>query len=503
MNRLLLLVYLLCSFEVRAQDKLYSERYRPQFHYTPAKNWCNDPNGLVYFNGNYHLFFQYNPEGNRWGHMSWGHAISHDLVHWKQLPLAIPEEKGFMIFSGSAVLDTQNTSGLARQPGSWPMVAVYTGNMSRDPAHPEQTIQAQQIAYSLDSGTKWTQYAKNPVIDLHLADFRDPSAFWYAPDKKWILATVLPKEHVIRFYSSPNLIEWTQLSDFGPAGDTTDIWECPSLVEVPIADGGGKKKWVLFNSLPGTMQYFVGEFDGQKFTSENPPSKIFRPDYGSDFYAGIVYNDLPAGHFPILLGWANNWAYAQDIPTSPWKGMMSLPRALSLKKDNQSWILLQRPVQTLSGLRNKSWEKDNIQVNGTTTIPMTSNQCEIEMSWHPKANEVSGIYLAEGKGRPLKIGYDANQGQLFFDRTGVGEQSFNAAFGKRSGYSSGIHLKNGELTLRIFFDHSLVEIFANDGESVMTLQIFPAHGNDRLALFSEKGNMQFDRVSIWTMKSIW
>src|SRR5215470_16981480 len=333
------------------QDKKpYAEPYRPQVHFSPRRNWTNDPNGLVYFDGEYHLFNQYNPYGNKWGHMSWGHAVSADLVHWKHLPLAIPEKDSVMIFSGSAVIDKTNTSGFAKKPGQVPMVAIYTAHVISDASKPDDYRQEQHIAYSLDKGRAWTKYSANPVLDIHKKDFRDPKVFWFEKQKKWIMAVVLPHEHRVQFYSSPNLKQWTYMSEFGPAGDVENIWECPDLLQVPIENSGGRKKWVLINSQQTTMQYFVGEFDGTSFRSENSSNKIYRPDFGPDYYAAVTYN-LPSNQLPVLLGWANNWTYANDIPTFPWKSAMALPRNLSLRKIGSEWILIQQPIAALNLLR--------------------------------------------------------------------------------------------------------------------------------------------------------
>ena len=488
---------------VSGQDKQFSEKYRPQFHFTPAANWTNDPNGLVYYNGKYHLFYQHNPFGNVWGHMSWGHATSTDLIHWTHLPVAIPEENGTMIFSGAAVIDEHNTSGFATKKGQVPMVAIYTGHYIADTNNKENYLQSQNVAYSLDEGKTWTKYKKNPVLDQHKKDFRDPCVFWYAPKKKWIMVVVLPHEHIVQFYGSPNLLSWTHLSDFGPAGDVKDIWECPSLIQVPIVNGNGKKKWVLFNSQQVTMQYFVGEFDGNKFTSQNPASEIYRPDFGPDFYAGITYNHLPSDQPPVLFGWANNWSYANDIPTKPWKSMMGMPRQLSLKKIDNAWILFQKPVPAVYKLRGDDWQDTKLAVDNEKALPVYSQQCEIELNWQPTANTVSGIYLAAGKTNRLIIGYNATEQTLFMDRSNAGDVSFHKKFQELSKYETKVPIREKELRLNIFFDQSIVEVFINGGEKVMTMQIFPEEAYSGISLYSTGGTNTFQDVKFWKMGSAW
>jgi sucrose-6-phosphate hydrolase SacC (GH32 family) len=246
----------------------YSEPFRPQYHFTPEENWMNDPNGLVYYEGEYHLFYQYNPFGNKWGHMSWGHAVSPDMVHWKHLPLALPAADGVMIFSGSAVIDWHNSSGFGKN-GQPPMVAIYTGCRADSDG-----VQFECLAYSNDKGRTWTKYSGNPVIDLNSKDFRDPKVQWYEPTKSWIMTVSLSAEHKVCFYGSPNLKNWTLLSKFGPAGATGGVWECPDLFQLPV-EGTHEKRWVLaVNINPGSIaggsggQYFIGQFDGKQFTAD-------------------------------------------------------------------------------------------------------------------------------------------------------------------------------------------------------------------------------------------
>ncbi|MGW0494303.1 GH32 C-terminal domain-containing protein [Streptomyces sp. NPDC003007] len=289
---------------VAADPPPRSERYRPQFHFTPEKNWMNDPNGLVYHKGEYHLFYQYNPSGNVWGDMSWGHAVSKDLVHWKELPLALSHDDEEMVFSGSAVVDRDNTTGFGTRQNP-PMVAVYTSH------HKSTGIQAQSLAYSTDRGRTWTKYQGNPVIDIGSKEFRDPKVQWHEPTKRWLMTVSLSTEHKVRFYASKNLKDWELLSDFGPAGATGGVWECPDLF--PLAVDGDKDniKWVLVvNINPGGIaggsaaQYFLGDFDGKKFTAEDkgtytPPAGTVTQDFEhTDFGAwtttGTAFGAGPA-----------------------------------------------------------------------------------------------------------------------------------------------------------------------------------------------------------------
>ncbi|MET7457640.1 GH32 C-terminal domain-containing protein [Streptomyces sp. NPDC005574] len=282
----------------------YSETYRPQFHFTPEKNWMNDPNGLVYYQGEYHLFYQYNPDGDSWGNMSWGHAVSTDLVHWKQLPLALSHDDQEMVFSGSAVVDRDNSTGFGTRSDP-PMVAIYTSH-SKDGGR-----QAQSLAYSTDRGRTWTKYRGNPVLDIGSTEFRDPKVQWYQPTRSWLMTVSLSTEHKVRFYSSKNLKDWRLLSDFGPAGATGGVWECPDLFPLAVDGDRNHVKWVLVvNINPGGIaggsaaQYFVGDFDGRKFTADGPGTytppagdllqNFEASDFGTWTTTGIAFGQAPA-----------------------------------------------------------------------------------------------------------------------------------------------------------------------------------------------------------------
>ena len=312
-------------------------QWQPQLHFSAPPNWINDPNGPILLNGQYHLFFQFNPFGDQWGHMSWGHAVSSDLVHWKQLPLALPEENGVAIFSGSTVEDKDNTSGLCgtrgeKTPGC--LVAIYTG-ASTDK-------QTQNLAFSRDSGTTWTKFPGNPVIDPGLKDFRDPKVFWYEPGKSWIMVVALPTQHKVRFYRSKDLRQWELAGEFGPAGAVSGVWECPDLFELPVRDGDGNLDSHPLASQrqlnPGgpaggsADQYFVGQFDGSRFTLDHPYSGVHWVDWGKDFYASTSFSNLPPGQDPIWIAWMSNWQYASKLPSLPGRGEMTLARSLYLRE---------------------------------------------------------------------------------------------------------------------------------------------------------------------------
>ena len=401
-----------------------------------------------------------------------------------------------MIFSGSCVVDENNTSGFAKQPGQIPMVAIYTG-------HIEGKNQSQHLAYSLDDGRTWTKYKANPVLDLGKKDFRDPNVFWYAPDKKWIMAVVLPMERQVQLYSSENLLKWNLLSSFGPAGDVTGIWECPGLFQVPVKDEPGKTKWVLMLSPAPYMQYFIGDFDGTTFKNSNAGTKIYRPDYGPDYYAAIAYTNLPKGSTPVSIGWVNNWNYAIDIPTTPWKSAMSLPRELTAAKINNEWILLQKPVAGITSLREKPYTGKNIPVNAATAIPLKSQVVEIKIEMKVSAKNICGIRLAKNGEHYIEIGYDAEKQLLYIDRSKSGDTSFNPAFAKQSRYEAPLPAVNGKINLHIFFDKSIVEVFANDGQAAMTAQLFPAAADNGIELFSTGRKVIFNSVQCWTIKPVW
>jgi fructan beta-fructosidase len=494
------------TLSIRPPAPLYAERYRPAYHFTPERNWLNDPNGLLYADGVYHLFYQYNPRGDTWGHMSWGHATSPDLLHWRHLPVAIPES-GVMIFSGSAVNDRANTSGLGAG-GAGPLVAIYTGH---DGARGRQD---QRIASSTDGGLTWADYPGNPVIVLGLADHRDPKVFWHERTRQWVMVVSLAAERRVQFYGSSDLIHWTHRSDFGPAGAPGfPNWECPDLFELPI-EGEAGSRWVLQvdgggGGPSGGMagQYFVGAFDGERFTSDNPPETTLWVDHGRDFYATQSYNDAPDGR-RIWIAWMNGSPYTGVIPTSPWRGAMSLPREVSLVRTWEGVRLRQRPVREVESLRGEP-----IVLRGVTVPPgvtplgdrgIAGDALEIIAVFRLGAAKRFGLRVRESAGgNPAEyttVGYDARLREMFVDRRRSGNTGFSDQFPGH--HAAPLYFGDDDLiTLRVFVDRSSVELFGNGGLATITDQIFPHAGSTGVSLFAEQGGAHLESLTVYPLRA--
>ncbi len=488
--------------------RVHDEPLRPQFHFTPARNWMNDPNGLVHVDGEYHLFYQYNPQGETWGHMSWGHAVSRDLVHWRELPVAIPEDPQYMIFSGSIVVDEGNTSGFGA-PGSTPLVAIFTGAEPRTGGR-----QNQQLAFSTDRGRTWTKYAGNPVLDLGIGNFRDPKVFWYGPGKRWVMAAVLAARHQVALFGSPDLKHWTHLSDFGPAGAADGAWECPDLFPLPVNGDPATVRWVLkvdvFESsvVPGSgAQFFVGRFDGTTFAAEpsageaaagSAATAVNPIDYGRDFYAAASWAHLPDAQRHVWIAWMSNHEYARLTPTSPWRGAMTLPRDVSLRSEDGGWRLVQSPVRELASLRGRRVRIPAGRLDGAVRRLAlrrgAGNTVELQAQFSAAEAGDFGIRVHVGAGQSTQIGYDRARGELYVDRSRSGSLP-TAEFAARS--AAPLVLHGGRLKLDIWVDRSSVEVFADDGERVLTEQVFPAPGSDGIELFARDGSVRIESLDVW------
>ena len=483
-----------CSPTKELVEVPYQELYRPQFHFTPAINWTNDPNGLVYYDGEYHLFYQYNPFRSTWGHMSWGHAVSKDLLHWEHLPIALHEyldprtDDSTMVFSGTVVIDKNNTSGLCS--GKECMVAIYTSHVH---SKGQTVVQHQSLAHSNDKGRTWTRYDKNPVLDMELKDFRDPKVFWFEPEQKWVMAVVVPDQYVVRFYESKNLLSWTQTGEFGKKGDIRKIWECPDLYEVPVEDKPNQKKWVLSLSCSHPqgqsfvgMQYFVGSFDGKTFQPDEQDVKTRYVDYGKDFYAGIVYNNyVTESGSPVMIGWANNWAYGASIPTEPWRSAMSIPRELSLRDTPDGMQLVQKPISATSTLKGEA-----------VSVNFEGNNLWLEVEIEAGKSDDAGIRILKGGISETVIGYRSSNHSVYMDRTRSGFVSFHPDFASEE--STVIEPINGKIQLEILVDESIVEVFVNGGLRTISDQVFPSEAELKTEIFGAGVS-----VKGWKMKSAW
>jgi len=484
-----------------SQAPTYHEQYRPAYHFSPPQNWMNDPNGLLYLDGEYHLFYQYNPQGTGWGHMSWGHAVSTDLVHWQNLDVAIPEYNDIMIFSGSAIADKDNVSGLCDPSlkGKGCILAFYAAQSSKG--------QAQAVAFSNDHGRTFTEYANNPIIDEGLTNFRDPKVFYHEASKRWIMVTVLADVQKVRFYGSKNLLQWTPLSEFGPAGKTDAAWECPDLFPMDL-ENQSETKWVLLISAGPHVQYFVGDFDGQTFTNSSPKDTVLILDQGQDHYAAITFNDAPDNR-RLLIGWLDNWAYAGNLPTTVWRGQQSIVRELRLQSYPEGPRLLQWPVHELTQLRTNPVHYDNLQLNSSqsqVTLNIHGSQLEILAAFkYPLSGgnipKEFGVKVFVGQDQETVIGYDLTTGEVFVDRTKSGLSSFSNSFATRS--SANMTVNYGLVQLHIFVDTSSIDLFANTGRVTMSHLIYPDPSQDQVVVYAVGGEVLLTSIDAWSLNGIW
>ena len=483
-----------CCKEMKLSDTFDTgnrEKFRPTYHFSPLYGWMNDPNGMVYKDGEYHLFYQHNPYGSKWGNMHWGHAISKDLINWEHRPDAITPDALGTIFSGSAVVDTDNTAGF----GAGAIVAIYTQNSDR---------QVQSIAYSTDNGRSFTKYENNPVLTSDARDFRDPKVFWHKETQRWIMLLAVGQE--MQIFSSSNLKDWAFESSFGEGqGAHGGVWECPDLFELPV-DGTNEKKWVLLCNLnPGgpfggsATQYFVGTFNGKEFVNESP-SKTKWMDWGKDHYATVTWSDAPDNR-RIAIAWMSNWQYANDVPTSQYRSPNSVPRDLSLFTVDGETYLQSAPSPELLKLRDIS-KKRSFKVNGTRTIKdmIAGNEgaYEIELTIENQHADVIGFRLYNDKGEEVNMQYDMKEKKFSMDRRKSGEVGFNENFPMLTWTT--IESGKDELKLRLFVDKSSVEAFGDGGRFVMTNQVFPSEPYTHIDFYSKGGAYKVDSFVIYKLK---
>lgn len=492
------------------------EAHRPGFHFTPSAHWMNDPNGMVYYEGEYHLFYQYYPDSTVWGPMHWGHAVSKNMVEWEHLPIALYPDSLGLIFSGSAVVDWNNTSGFG-QNGQPPLVAIFTHHdLDRERAGKEpMTWEYQSLAYSNDKGRTWTKYAGNPVLpNPGFRDFRDPKVIWVAEQKQWIMALAV-NDHT-QFWASPDLKKWSHLSDFGKTwGKHEGVWECPDLFPMAI-EGTQEQRWVLIQNLnPGGRhggsgtQYFVGNFDGKQFTIDPDFLPALTPegsnravwlDWGRDNYAGVTWSDVPASDGRrLFLGWMGNWAYAQVVPTETWRSAMTLPRKLSLRKTPQGLRVFSEPVKELESLRGAKTPIAAQTIEGALELPaLNPAQLELMLEIEPEAGATFSVELSNSKGEVYRIGYEAAKQQFFSDRTRSGKTAFSEDFAKDI-LTAPRSSTDGKVQLHFFFDRASVELFADQGAMNMTEIFFPNEDYSKIRLVATGGKVKLLKAEAFAL----
>ena len=486
----------LCWKELKLSDTFdmaNREKYRPLYHHTPAYGWMNDPNGMFYKDGVWHLYFQHNPYGSTWGNLSWGHSTSTDLVHWQYEGDPVMPDAWGLIFSGSSVVDTDNTAGFG--PGA--IVAFYTSAKST----PWGDAQMQSIAYSTDGGKTFTKYAGNPILTSTERDFRDPKVFWYAPGKHWVMMLAVGQQ--MQIFSSKNLKEWKHESDFGlKHGAHGGVWECPDLVELPV-EGTKEKRWVLVCNLnPGgpfggsATQYFVGTFDGKKFTNQFP-TKTKWMDYGKDHYATVTFSNAPDGRC-VALGWMSNWQYAAVVPTKQYRSANTIARDLTLYRQGGDLLLKSAPSKEIEAARKdmKSLKKFNVSDAYSIDNLLDDNNgaYEIEMEIRNNGAEKIVFTLLNGKGESVKMYYDTALRQFVMDRSVSGETAFSRDF---PAMTVAPVPETGDFTLRLFVDRSSIEAFGEGGKFVMTNIVFPSEPYNRMKFESVRGSFTVKKMNVY------
>lgn len=477
-------------------DMANKESFRPVYHHTPAYGWMNDPNGMFYKDGVYHLYFQYNPYGAVWGNMHWGHSTSTDLMHWKFEGCAIVPDAWGAIFSGSCVVDHENTAGFGKEA----VVAFYTSAKST----PWGDIQMQSMAYSLDNGKTFTKYEGNPILTSSEKDFRDPKVFWYAPGKHWVM--ILAVGQHMEIYSSVNLKEWKKESEFGAMqGAHGGVWECPDLVEIPV-EGTREKKWVLICNLnPGgpfggsAAQYFVGSFDGKKFVNESPTQTKWM-DWGKDNYATVTWNNAPDGRC-IALGWMSNWQYANNVPTRQYRSANTLARDLTLYREGQELYLKSTPSSEVKKARGKKVSIPSFKVSEkhemVNLFEEKQGAYEVEIVIQNTGASKIAFCLLNDKGEKVSMYYDLNRKQFVMDRSESGKVDFSKDFPAVTVAPVNV---DKELTLRLFVDRSSIEAFGEDGKFVMTNLVFPSQPYVKMCFEADKNGYAVKSLNVYKLQ---
>ena len=459
------------------------EPRRPRDHFTPRRGWLNDPNGLVHHDGEWHLFFQHWPAGLVHGPMSWGHAVSPDLLDWTELPVALAATETEHMWSGSVVLDADNTSGLG-SAGAAPLVALYTR------FDPVSLGQSQSLAWSTDRGRTWTAYDANPVLDIGSTAFRDPKVIRHGDG--WLMVLVLADERTVEVYRSPDLLHWEHASSFGPAGSVEGVWECPDLVRVPVEGTGATAVVLLVSVLGGApaggsgMQYFVGELDGEEFRATQDAQWL---DHGADFYAAVSYADAP-GPEPVVQGWMSNWQYANEVPATDFRGSMTLAHRLSLRQRDDRLVLVQRPVVRAGEVVHALAD---VELSGTTVLPV-GGRCLRVVADVEAGTGRFGLHLRMGADERTTVWVDPVAGTVALDRTTSGAAGFHPGFA--AVHTAPLPPTDGPVRLEVVVDESSVEVFAGDGEVVLTDLVFPGPASTGIEVVADGGTVVVRRLEI-------
>lgn len=481
-------------------DVTNHEKYRPAFHHTPLYGWMNDPNGMFYKDGKWHLYYQWNPYGSKWQNMTWGHSSSSDLVNWEHHPAAIEPNGLGAVFSGSSAIDTENSAGFGKDA----VVAMYTS---------AGASQIQSLAHSDDNGMTFSIYPGNPVITLD-SEARDPNMFWNPETKQWTLVLAHALDHEMLIFTSPDMKEWTLQSSFGKGlGAQGGVWECPDLFELPV-DGTDLKKWVLLcNINPGGpfggsgIQYFIGDFDGKKFTADtdaagNVPTKWL--DHGKDNYAIVSWSDAPDNR-RTAIGWMSNWQYAAEVPTKQFRSANTLPREISLftGKDGQIYAA-SAPSPELTALRgNLTANVKSVPVNKKGrryALPAANDGvCEILMDIDAQKSDSVTITLSNDAGEMTTMTYSANDGTISFDRRKSGITDFSQDFPAVT--VTPVHNNHKMFSLRLYIDRSSIELFANEGKGVMTNLVFPTAPYNTMTLSAVGGIARVKNLKIYSINT--
>jgi sucrose-6-phosphate hydrolase SacC (GH32 family) len=489
-----------------------AETFRPALHYAARNTWLNDPNGLIFHDGVYHLYYQNNPLGNVWGNMSWGHATSPDLLTWTEHPVAIACDENEDIFSGSVVFDRENTSGFGAGSVA-PLVAIYTSAFK--PGSGNEGVQAQSLASSLDGGYTWTKHTDNPVLSRGSSEFRDPKVIRYDGEagSYWVMVAVEAKEFQVVLYKSENLKDWELLSTFGPANATGGVWECPDLFPLPVDGDLENLMWVLTVNLnPGgpnngsAGQYFVGHFDGTTFTSATTVTEGLQDpdrldeyqwlDWGRDYYAAVSFSDAPDNR-RLMIAWMNNWEYANHIPTTPWRSPMSLAREVSLQSSDGNLCLVQQPAGDWAALacqESYCLPETTIHEGMHVLAGAAGTVQRIDVRFTPGSAEEFGLVLCGNGVKGTRVGIRPGDGKLFVDRQESGQTDFHESFPSID--TAPIRATAGSYHLTIFVDRCSVEVFAQGGQVTMTELIFPAGTSTDLSVYAVGGTATIESLQV-------